>query len=234
MLAKTLKVEDGWLPSRVSAQSLADRSARLGTFIPDEAGEKIWVGCPLRLHRRCDEPMFTVSNTIAYGGMMVHGKPAGTPNNLPPSGWLDVQGVVAAGHWIVEEEACLRKLVAGILGNGAHANEIAMISPFRDCAQNLRRVAREMGVDGGKVGTVHTAQGREADVVILVLGGDPRLPGAKAWAASKPNLLNVANSRAKKRLYVIGDRSLWQRQNYFSVLADSLPVLNTADINVCR
>ena len=128
----------------------------------------------------------------------------------------------------------MRKLVAGILGNGAHANEIAMISPFRDCAQNLRRVAREMGVDGGKVGTVHTAQGREADVVILVLGGDPRLPGAKAWAASKPNLLNVANSRAKKRLYVIGDRSLWQRQNYFSVLADSLPVLNTADINVCR
>lgn len=234
MLAKTLKVEDGWLPSRVSAQSLADRSARLGTFIPDEAGEKIWVGCPLRLHRRCDEPMFTVSNTIAYGGMMVHGKPAGTPNNLPPSGWLDVQGVVAAGHWIVEEEACLRKLVAGILGIGAHANEIAMISPFRDCAQNLRRVAREMSVDGGKVGTVHTAQGKEADVVILVLGGDPRLPGAKAWAASKPNLLNVANSRAKKRLYVIGDRSLWQRQNYFSVLADSLPVLNTADINVCR
>ena len=234
MMAKIFKVEDGWLPSRVSAQSLADRSARLGTWLPDDSGEKIWVGCPLRLHRRCDQPMFAISNAIAYGGMMVHGKPAPTASSLPASGWFDVQGTVAAGHWIINEEACLRELVSGILAKGTPAGEIAMISPFRDCAQNLRRVAREMGVDGGKVGTVHTAQGKEADVVILVLGGDPRMPGAKAWAASKPNLLNVANSRAKKRLYVIGDRGLWQKQNYFSVLAEHLPVATTRATNAAR
>lgn len=111
-----------------------------------------------------------------------------------------------------------------ILALGTPANEIALISPFRDCAHHLRRIARDFGVDGGKVGTVHTAQGKEADVVILVLGGDPRLPGAKAWAASKPNLLNVANSRAKKRLYVVGNRGLWMKHNYFSVLAESMPI----------
>ena len=224
-LAQWFQVEDGWLPSRVSAQSLADRSARIGTWLPDDVGGKTWVGSPLRLHRRCDQPMFSISNTIAYSGMMVHGKATPGESPLPPSAWYDVQGSVATGHWVAAEEARLHSLVHDILSLGTPGNEIAMISPFRDCANNLRRLARDYGVDVGKVGTVHTAQGKEADVVILVLGGDPRLPGAKAWAASKPNLLNVANSRAKKRLYVIGNRGLWMKHNYFSSMAEWLPVV---------
>jgi hypothetical protein len=59
--------------------------------------------------------------------------------------------------------------------------------------------------------------------VILVLGGDPQRAGAKRWAASKPNLLNVAVSRAKRRLYVIGNRSAWATHRHFDVLADRLP-----------
>jgi len=34
-----------------------------------------------------------------------------------------------------------------------------------------------------------------------------------------PNLLNVAVSRAKGRLYVIGDLSAWRRCNHFSTCA---------------
>lgn len=33
----------------------------------------------------------------------------------------------------------------------------------------------------------------------------------------------VAVSRAKRRLYVIGDREAWMRQRYFDLLADRLP-----------
>ncbi|MGX7828913.1 hypothetical protein ACTG9Q_27875 [Actinokineospora sp. 24-640] len=67
------------------------------------------------------------------------------------------------------------------------------------------------------------AQGKQADIVILVLGSDPRREGARQWAASKPNLLNVAVSRAKRRLYVIGDRRAWADKPYFRVLANQLP-----------
>jgi hypothetical protein len=73
------------------------------------------------------------------------------------------------------------------------------------------------------VGTVHTMQGKEADVVILVLGGDPDRPGARRFAIQEPNLLNVAVTRAKRRLYVIGNRDTWGNEPYFNVLAASIP-----------
>jgi hypothetical protein len=58
--------------------------------------------------------------------------------------------------------------------------------------------------------------------VTLLLGGNPQRPGAKRWAASEPNLVNVAASRAKERLYVIGDLAAWSSYNYFDVMAEAL------------
>ena len=109
---------------------------------------------------------------------------------------------------------------------------IRVISPFRQVVRGALAIHREVFPDGSIpprqrekwVGTVHRMQGREADVVILVLGGRPDRPGARRWAAERPNLLNVAVSRARRRLYVIGNREHWARLRYFDVLAAGLPV----------
>jgi len=53
-------------------------------------------------------------------------------------------------------------------------------------------------------------------VVVLAVGGI-RFSGAKAGCA-KAHLLNVAVSRAKSRLYVIGNRQQWERQKHFDVM----------------
>ena len=73
------------------------------------------------------------------------------------------------------------------------------------------------------VGTVHTMQGKEADVVVLILGGDPDRPGARGFATREPNLLNVAVTRARRRLYVIGNRGTWGNELYFNILDASIP-----------
>ena len=71
------------------------------------------------------------------------------------------------------------------------------------------------------IGTVHSMQGKEADVVIFVLGTDRSASGrARQWVGNPPNLLNVAVSRARRRLFVIGRFSEWTDVPSFGVFDD--------------
>jgi superfamily I DNA and/or RNA helicase len=95
---------------------------------------------------------------------------------------------------------------------------VFVITPFRDVARVIETWPRREGYKGLRSGTIHTAQGKEADVVIFVLGGDPAKEGAKDWAAETPNLVNVAVSRARRRLYVVGHAESWSKRSYFDVV----------------
>ncbi len=228
-LAQYYNIEMRWWPTKTSVQRLADQAMDIGTLLSlpnasrDGSEDKLWVGCPLRVHRRCDEPMFSISNHIAYDGMMVFGKPLPSPSKLPLSCWIDVHGSSNQGHWVEEEGEVVKELVLLLKKLGITKEGLFLISPFRDCARKLSEIRKELHLDSKRVGTVHTSQGKEADVVILVLGGDPMRPGAKDWAASRPNLLNVAVSRAKKRLYVIGNAKEWGKRRFFNEAAKMLP-----------
>lgn len=221
-------VGEEWAPSRTSVQQLADRTNRYGTLLPAElpdGSHAVWTGAPLRVHRRCDDPMFSVSNAIAYDNLMVYGTPDRGPYRYGPrSCWVHVTAAEADGHWIPEEGRALRRVLEKLRDDGGVdlARDVYVISPFRAVVTGARKTCRDL-LPTGRVGTIHTTQGKEADVVILVLGTDPRRPGARAWAASRPNLLNVAVSRAKRRLFVIGDRDAWRDQRFFATLADTLP-----------
>lgn len=243
-------VAEEWLPSRTSAQRVADRVNTWGTYLaderPDEDSGTVWVGAPLRVHRRCEEPMFSLSNDIAYDGLMVYGT---ADRAFPGPGvcvaceaadvrgceacvysrtcWVDVRaGEARGGKWVPEEGRALAATVDKLRGRwGVGADRIRVISPFRDVVKGCERALRTFPRD--QIGTVHTMQGKEADVVILVLGTRPQEGGrARAWAAESPNLLNVAVSRAKRRLFVIGDHRAWRDHPYFDLLADPdrLPV----------
>jgi hypothetical protein len=82
-LRRYYKVDETWLPGSTSVQQLTDRVSLLGTYLngPDHS---IWVGSPLRVHRRCDQPMFDISNKVAYDGLMVFGTPPRQAIALPP------------------------------------------------------------------------------------------------------------------------------------------------------
>lgn len=231
---QSLRIEHGvderWLPERCSVQTLADEQMQVGTWLPCADNETRWVGAPLRVHRRCDEPMFGVVNRVVYNHLMVFGTPPrdepmfqDTGRPLPLSKWLDVPSRQSDGHWVPAEGELLDKALNYLHLHGHDMTTVMVLAPFRDVARRISPICGRY--PGVRAGTVHTAQGKEADVVFLVLGGDPQRPGAREWAARKPNLMNVAVSRAKRRLYVIGDRHAWRRlRPYFSELADALPV----------
>ena len=231
--------------TETSMQSLADRVNPFGTVIHGTERD-VWVGSPLVVHRRCVEPMFSISNDVAYDGGMVLGASKaeaeeeltlGDPRAglsprplLGPSCWIDIPNEPGdEGHFMSSHAAMalaiLRVLVADPGARGRDGLPDAyVVSPFRTVAEGMRetldpaRKAWAPGVPvkkvdawiGRSVGTVHTFQGKEAETVVLLLGG--RTSGAIGWAASTPNILNVAVTRARRRLYVIGDWQAWMLQ----------------------
>lgn len=216
------RVDAHWLPNRRSAQTLADEATSLGRMA-GPSGKKTWVGLPLVVHRRCDKPMHELANRIAYDGVMVYGTRAPRPDKETPAsmptGWIHASGA-SQGNWVPAEGKALQELLALLRAGGVEAKDISVITPFTDVRNNLKRIIGTKMV----FGTIHTMQGKEAPVVIMVLGGNTVASGARNWAVSEPNLLNVAATRAKRRFYVIGDRSDWKNRALFCDVMDLLPL----------
>jgi AAA domain len=231
-IASSYRVSATWIPPKASVQTLADRVATFGTTL-DQGEKRVWVSAPLRVHRRCDNPMFALCNQIAYNGIMVNGvhrvlDDPGEPDRfdspaaplIAASHWADEPASRPGSHLQPNQIDRFEKALAYLNDHGIQASDIIAISPFRAVANQLRSLIPKN--PGLRAGTIHTAQGREAPIVILVLGGDPNKPGAPATWAQTPNLVNVAASRAQRRLYVIGDRKFWATHNYFRDLSSAL------------
>ncbi|MFT3801639.1 MAG: AAA domain-containing protein [Burkholderiaceae bacterium] len=224
------------MPPAASAQTLADLSNRYGMYLnEDDPESRIWLGSPLIVHRRCVAPMFEIANAIAYEGKMVYG--AGTDRlgeAVPWSRWLDASSEANEGHWIPEQGRRAFNAMDILVGDKPRDREgkprAFVITPFSEVAEKMRELlASRYGWEDANAmcGTVHTFQGKEADYVVFLLGGDPRKPGAiSSYAGRSPNLINVAVTRAKKRLYVLGKRGYWTGRGdvhgYFGEMARAL------------
>ena len=233
--------EKDWAAPEASVQTLADKASIFGTYlkIEDETEgckRDIWVGCPLRVHRRCQRPMFDISNNVAYNGMMIYGTTESDSEIgkvLGDSKWLHVPlGRNVNEKWSEDEGNSALGLLQQLLYEGINNPDIFLISPFRKVADNLRKlivkdsimtrlVSNDRSWIYDRVGTIHTFQGKEADTVVIVLGApsnDGKSCSARIWAGQRPNLLNVAVTRARRRLYVIGNREAWKNAGYFQYL----------------
>lgn len=216
--------QNEWSAPAASTQTLADQASRFkSTFVMDVGDRE--VGLPLLVHRRCQNPMFDVSNSIAYAGQMVHAvgpkRPGSIGSALGRSRWVDINGN-AETKWCPDEGEAVVRMLKELAASGITNPDVFIITPFKIVEQNMRRrlesetnLLRAFGVKldewcPDRIGTIHTFQGREADTVILLLGA-PKASQQRArqWAASPPNIINVAVSRAKQNLYVVGSATAW-------------------------
>jgi hypothetical protein len=249
MLAEVNDLPTDYRVPELSVQMLADAQNSYGGE-RDIGGEKFWLGCPLVVHRRCIEPMFGISNRVAYEDRMfckTQPPPSDKRFMLEKSTWFDVSGeeVGNKNHTVNNQIDLLESLlIDDIKKTGKLPESLYIITPFTSVEYSIRKrlleslpkisgsinretVSKWLGdkdnTGDKKLGTIHTFQGKEADEVILVLGCDRQKGmGAAKWVGQKPNIINVAVSRAKYRLGVIGSYELWHDIDNVKVVCEML------------
>ena len=177
----------------------------------------------LKDHHRSHAQIIGFSNQRFYGGDL---RVATRYENLwrpdpkgPAIRWIDVRGQVRRpGGSAINEEECyavvteLRRLT---LEQG-YQGTIGVVSPFRAQVDRIRdlisqdeRLSLELDRDAREflAGTAHGFQGDEKDVIIfspVVSSG--MHDGARLFLSKSYNLFNVAITRARAALVVVGDR----------------------------
>ncbi|MGM0940262.1 MAG: AAA domain-containing protein [Bacillota bacterium] len=209
LIGRYYKVDEKFVSTDASTQTIVDATSQYGF----QKNDVEWIGIPLWVHRRSNYPMFTISNETSYDGLMVQGK--SEDESQGKSQWYDSAGK-ANDKFVKEQADLLKSLIDKRLQEDPNlADEIYVISPFRNVAYKLARVLDEINFTKREnekitnIGTVHTFQGKEARIVYFVLGADSNSSGAARWAVSDPNMMNVAATRAKEEFYVIGDKKLY-------------------------
>lgn len=221
-IRKHFQLDDIFMGPGASIQLLADRANPNGTWKKDGG----WIGTPLWVHRRCPDPLFSISNEIGYDGKMVLAK-----TGSGKVGWHDCKGTATNRHYIEEQG----ELVAGLIADKWSAEngepDVFVITPFTAVREGLKTIVRSklesLSIEpekidewiGQSIGTVHSFQGQEAETVYFVVGTDADSDSAAEWSCAKPNLLNVAVTRAKKEFYIVADRKRFSEKNYYQTIA---------------
>ena len=229
----------------LSVQMFADKLNSFGTFLENGSDYPEWVGSPLLVHRRCISPMYDISNKLSYDGIMkLQTKPPEKDIEfiLDDSYWINIEGneIGNKNHFVKEQGDAVCKLLEKAFKNSKQPN-IYIISPFTTVVDGIRNYIRTYchsnlntkidseyiaGYEAKRIGTVHTFQGKEAYEVIFLLGCDKSdgSKGAVSWV--NKNIVNVAVTRAKYRLYVIGDEEAWKKSECVSLARKYLKIRN--------
>lgn len=239
-----------------SAQTVADQGGAYVSYI----GERK-VGMPLLVHRRCNDPMFSISNEMAYGNKMINAK---VPEQVDIKNlWIDTSEDMQKNniridgyknHLEAETALNLLELLVKAFPR-AIKDGVFIITPFKDMESTLRKewvdrskkrehvewmvkllsdevrskIESDLNANvlhqamkdyvNANIGTVHTFQGKEATTVIVCMGATKKAGkrGGVSWVNEKPNLLNVAVTRAKANLHIIGCSNDWDKAEYSKV-----------------
>lgn len=194
---------------RHSAFHAAERAAG-GSLLLDE-------------HYRCHPDIAAVSNELFYAGQLTvltdtRGRPA---VDCPPISWRSVGGRATRGHtgrsWYNADEAervveCVDQLLVHLPSTAT----LGIVTPYRGQVDKLKHHLRARTQKYGnriRIGTVHTFQGSQRDVIVLSLVASQNMPrGSIDWADHQHQLWNVAITRARSHLIIIGDEELWERR----------------------
>ncbi|MFY1685025.1 AAA domain-containing protein [Micromonospora sp. WMMD730] len=205
------ELSTGWLTSRrltYTAHSAYDAfaAAAKSTHLLDE-------------HYRCHPDIVNVPNREVYQGRLtVLTDPARLAAPADPAvRWRDVPGryspgATGSGYNQVELDAVVTE-VRDL--RGAYPDvSIGVVTPLAAHQRRLSAALNAAGLtDNLLCATIHKFQGSERDIMVVSPIGAHGVPDrTRGWLVHQTNLWNVAITRARSQLVVVGDRSWWSAQ----------------------
>lgn len=169
-------------------------------------------------HYRCHPDIAAISNDLFYDGALtvltdIRSRPA---VKRPAITWAPVKGRAlrpnSGGSWLNQAEVDkVSECVGYLLRHLPEEASIGVVTPFKPQKEALQE--RFTGQSRVRVGTVHTFQGGECDAMVFSLvAAEEMHPGAVNWIDRQLNLWNVAITRARSHLIVVGDPELWKKR----------------------
>ena len=151
-----------------------------------------------------------------------------------------IYGINVKGHcekglknesWLNEKEAIqVVGLIKEIKKDKYFTNKsIGVVTPFKAQVEKISEILDREGIIGVTIDTVHRYQGDERDIMIfspVVSKGITE--GAIRWVENPPNLINVAVTRAKELLYVVGNIEECSKQQ--GILGELAKYVQTIDL----
>src|SRR5699024_2512506 len=176
-----------------AVQAMADHANPIGTYKGD-GDNKERIGIPLWVHRRCIEPMFSISNEIAYENKMVLAK-----KDVGVGDWYNIIGPAKQAQYVSEQGEFIVGKIEEYFEKveNDETPSVFVITPFTAVRKELislvnsrlgKKIPHIKKWSQTSIGTVHTFQGKEANVVYFVTGTDKSTDGAANWSCMKPNL----------------------------------------------
>lgn len=208
----THQLKQEWLEERSLLHSGSSAYHAAASALASSGGEVLW----LDEHYRCHPDIVGPVNRRFYAGRLAvrtrtTGLAVGSDRAVQ---WIDVRGRPQrpGGRSCSNPEEADRviELLRDLWRTLPPEAGIGVVSPF---AAQVREIEHRLGDQAGeriRVGTAHTFQGGECDVIVVspaAAAGVNR--GTGEWADRQQNLWNVAVTRARARLYVVGDREHW-------------------------
>lgn len=166
----------------------------------------------LKEHFRCHPEIIGYSNKVFYGpkmGQELDILTSADNYNIEPKGvfWVHTAGKHHSTKNINQVEINKTVELACSLAEQHAFIKIGITTPFSDQAKEIRNLIPVHLQERIKADTVHSFQGNERDIMIFSLVVSTNSPTHKTkWINNTvPYLINVAVTRAKNSLYVIGN-----------------------------
>ncbi|RGC69723.1 ATP-dependent RecD-like DNA helicase [Micromonospora sp. MW-13] len=170
-------------------------------------------------HYRCHPDIVEVPNREVYQGRLtVLTDPArlAAPADQAVR-WRDVPGRFSPG---ATGSGCNQAEIDQVVTEVAHLRttypdaSIGVVTPLAAHQRRLATALRDAGLtDNLLCATIHKFQGSERDIMVVSPVGAHGIPDrTRGWLVHQTNLWNVAITRARSQLVVVGDRSWWSGQ----------------------